>query len=80
MTATSPLFTKEESEFLQSQKIADVMKIVAGRPIPAPNGWGDCEICGAWKFRDKIRLLLAARSAENAVELFNHTLEELTEK
>lgn len=79
MTATSPKFSKEEQSFLNGLPVKEVIKIVAGRPIPAPNGWGDCELCGAWRFRGVLRFLLAARNAENAVELFNHSLEELSE-
>jgi len=66
---------------LQPQDIegtpAEIIKRLAGRELPATNGWGTGEIVGAWILRrtneeaPHIRLLIACPSADNPVQLFN---------
>lgn len=56
---------------------SEIIRKLAGRILPASNGWGNGEVVGAWKLRRQgedeahVRLLLACPSANNPVQLFN---------
>jgi len=56
---------------------SEIIRRLAGRILPASNGWGNGEVVGAWKLRranedaPHVRLLLACPNANNPVQLFN---------
>jgi hypothetical protein len=56
---------------------SEIIRRLAGRILPATNGWGNGEVIGVWKLRHAnedgphVRLLLACPNANNPVQLFN---------
>ena len=56
---------------------SEIIRKLAGRILPASNGWGNGEVVGAWKLRKQgedeahVRLLIACPNANNPVQLFN---------
>lgn len=56
---------------------SEIIRKLAGRILPASNGWGNGEVVGCWKLRrpnedePHVRLLLACPNANNPVQLFN---------
>lgn len=74
-TPVSPMRVLVQSDL--EGRPSEIIRRLAGRILPASNGYGNGEVVGAWKLRranddePHVRLLIACPNANNPVQLFN---------